>query len=76
MVQGVGIVAFKVKDDDGNMRVLKTRAYYVPEARVRLFSTVRYICGEKQGGSFTINPQGTTFIFPSHLGGNYYLQYI
>ena len=39
-VQGVDIATFKVTTDSGEIKSLKTRAYYVPEARVRLFSTI------------------------------------
>ena len=38
-VRGEGFVKWSVRDDRGNLRTLKVKAYYVPASKVRLLST-------------------------------------
>ena len=48
-VQGVGWVEWKVRDMHGTISVIRTRAYYLPEASIRLFCPQNY--AEEQGRS-------------------------
>ena len=65
-VLGVGIVRWTIRDDRGRQFKLETKAYYVPEARVRLLSPQRFFHeqGQNAGGQFTITSEGAVFTFP------------
>ena len=69
-IKGVGKVRLLVHTDTGSKRELVTRAYYVPDARVRLLSICRYreeYPGE--GCSFRLDDHGCAFQFPRSSGG-------
>ena len=51
-VIGEGIVRWTINDDDGHAHTIRTRAYFVPNARVRLFSVQAFL--GQNGGSFHI----------------------
>ena len=58
-VIGVGVIKWDIYDDKGRPHVIRTKAYFVPSARVRLFSVQTYLGTEK--GSFLI--EGTNAFF-------------
>jgi hypothetical protein len=76
-VVGVGTVEWKVQDLFGAVRSIKTDAYYVPDAGVRLFSPQVYFQKHKRG-SYTVDHEktilelidGTTLHFPYQDGSN------
>ena len=41
-IQGIGWVEWPIRDVFGNVAVIRTRAYYIPEASIRLFSSQVY----------------------------------
>jgi hypothetical protein len=57
-VQGAGIVEWITCDDTGCKNSVKTRAFYIREARDRLLRK------ETQSGSFSMTPRGAVFTFP------------
>ena len=64
-VCGVGTVLWKIKDDRGRTQHVPTRAYYVPQAQVRLFSPQNYFA-ENKGNSkqkYMMNADGFAFMF-------------
>jgi hypothetical protein len=70
-VLGVGRVRWTIRDDNGRLRELETRAYYVPQARARLFSPQAYLKQrENQGanGCFRVDEHGCSFVFPNTDG--------
>ena len=58
-VHGVGQVKWTVRDVFGTTRTIKTQAYYVPEATVRLFSPQTYF-HEQQKGHLQLDHSRTT----------------
>lgn len=64
-VCGIGTVRWTLRDDRGRRRIIETKAYYVPDARVRLLSPQRYL-HEQQGGTFLITSNKSIFTFPGH----------
>ena len=58
-VHGVGQVKWTVRDVFGTTRIIKTQAYYVPEATVRLFSPQTYF-REQQKGHLQLDHSRTT----------------
>lgn len=68
-VKGVGTVAWKVRDDQGRVHEIKTRAFWVPKADVRLLSPQVYFRQPEnmsKGGLFKIDQDGSAvFIFPN-----------
>jgi hypothetical protein len=55
-VMGVGIICWTLRDDKGHRRVIKTQAYYVPTAHVRLLSLQHYF-HEQASGCYHPNSQ-------------------
>lgn len=76
-VVGTGIVAWHVYDVYVVTRVIKTKAHYIPEASIRLFSPQVYF-KEQGGGEALLTPdyvqltlkEGTTMQFPYNAGSN------
>ncbi len=69
-VQGVGKIRLIVYTDNGSRREIITRAFYVPQARIRLLSVCRY--REEYAGqrcSFIMDDDGCRFTFPKSQGG-------
>ena len=62
-VAGVGQIKFTVKDDRGRTHDIITRAYYVPDAKVRLLSPQQYF-REQGSGKMTVHSGGASFQFP------------
>ena len=58
-VHGVGQVIWTVRDVFGTTRTIKTQAYYIPEATVRLFSPQTYF-REQQKGHLGLDHSSTT----------------
>ena len=58
-VRGVGNVAWTVRDVFGATQTIKTQAYYVPDATVRLFSPQTYF-REQQKGYLRLDHSSTT----------------
>ncbi len=56
-VAGIGTVRWKIRDELGQIATVETTAYYIPEARIRLFSPQLYFL-EEQGGSLHMNKDG------------------
>jgi hypothetical protein len=76
-VCGIGTVSWSVKDIFGVVRTIKTRAYYVPDASIRLFSPQTYM--QTVGtGHLLVHAQrtllqvsdGTELVFPYHHCSN------
>ena len=49
-IEGVGPVEWTVYDDFGNKGVMKTMCFYMPEAKIRLFSPQKYLMDKKSDG--------------------------
>ena len=63
-VVGIGTVEWNIRDLYGNVGIVRTRAYYVPGATIRLFSPQEYCAEEK------LHPDGFR---PSFRGDGEYL---
>ena len=76
-VLGVGTVEWTIRDVFGAVRTLKTEAYYIPEANIRLFSPQMYF-HEQQKGQLVMNhssttlclADGSTLVFPYNSQSN------
>ena len=76
-VVGVGMAAWTLKDVFGVVRTIRTRAYYVPEAQIRLFSPQTYF-QEQAKGELSVNAfrsrltlhDGSELEFPFHPNSN------
>ena len=68
-VAGKGIVRWQIFTDNGFPRIIEQEAYFVPAAKVRLFSVHNYCLKYKKGSAFVCNEYGVHFRFPSNLGG-------
>ena len=76
-VYGIGTVSWSVRDVFGVIRVIKTKAYYVPDASIRLFSPQTYFKSMDSGkllvhancANLTV-PDGTDLQFPYHHNSN------
>ena len=64
-VAGIGTVRWSFLDDYGKEHVVETAAYYVPTARVRLFSPQTYMT-EQQTGSLSMDSTGFSFWFDAN----------
>ena len=62
-VQGTGQLCWELYSDTGKKKVIMTKGYYVPEAKVRLFSVQSYLGTEK--GSFVLEGTQSLFCFKS-----------
>jgi hypothetical protein len=58
-VQGIGKVRWKIKDQIGQVAVIETTAYYIPDDKVRLFSPQLYFI-EEQDGELRMMKDGVT----------------
>jgi len=75
IVAGVGTVRWTIRDVMGTVRSIKTEAYYVPAASIRLFSPQKYfkeqgsgsLLADKDGATLTLQ-EGTRLVFPYQLG--------
>jgi hypothetical protein len=76
-VYGIGTVSWSVRDVFGVIRTIKTKAYYVPDATIRLFSPQTYF-RSVASGSLLVHansthltvPDGTSLQFPYHPCSN------
>jgi hypothetical protein len=66
-VKGVGIARWIVRDDSGARHEIQQRAYYIPEAHMRLMSPQRFLSQHKSG-QFTIYHDRAVFEFPNSRG--------
>jgi hypothetical protein len=57
-IAGVGTVRWTFKDVFGTIKIIETRAYYIPDAGVRLFSHQVYF-QEQQAGSYLMTSMNT-----------------
>ena len=65
-IGGQGTVSWIVRDDIGNRVELSTKAYYIPNAKVRLFSPQAYFRENKPSPAcFNMHETGSTFTFAS-----------
>ena len=63
---GQGTVFWIVHDDIGNHVEITTKAYYIPNAKVHLFSPQAYFRKNKPSpASFNMHENGSTFTFAS-----------
>ena len=70
LVKGIGNICVLVHTDNGDRRYIETEAYWIPQARTRIFSVCRYQQAYKgEGCRFSIEDGGTVFTFPSSTGG-------
>jgi hypothetical protein len=75
--EGVGIVRWTIRDVFGSVRVIETRAYYVPSASIHLYSPQQYF-QENGAGELWCNAQqtvltladGSKLEFPYNPGSN------
>jgi len=51
-----------VMDDNGNLQVIETTAYYITEAKMRLLSPQSYV-REEGKGEIILSSNTTTFVF-------------
>jgi hypothetical protein len=58
-VKGIGKVRWKIKDQLGQIAIVETTAYYIPDAQVRLFSPQLYFI-EEQGGELVMTKDEVT----------------
>ena len=85
LIEGVGWVEWPIRDMFGNVHRIKTRAYFVPKATIRLFSPQTYFqeSATKSGRSefdhasltFTTH-DGNRLQFPYHPGSNLPVMYV
>jgi len=76
-IAGIGYVEWTLRDVNGTIATIRTKAYHIPDAEVRLFSPQVYF-QENSGGSYLINkdttlltlPNGKQLTFPFFLGNN------
>ena len=64
-VQGSGVVRWVVRDDNGKEHTIETKAYFVPNAKVRLLSPQRFL-RTRDRGAMILTPGSTTFFFDKH----------
>lgn len=62
-VVGHGTVSWTVRDTNGCIRNIRTKAFYVPAARIRLLSPQTYF-QEHQAGHMTVNGTTLTMVLP------------
>ena len=83
-VKGVGWVEWTIRDVFGNTCVVRTRAYYVPESHMRLFSPQKY-CKENGRGPYGYfdyekleftTVEGVKLTFPWSSDGNLPIMYL
>ena len=74
-VAGIGTVQWLIRDALGIVRQIKTEAYYVPEASIRLFSPQKYLMEQQKGHLFADKDvvsieieDGTRLRFPYQRG--------
>ena len=76
-VQGRGMVEWEIQDVDGNVRTIRTMAYFVPTAQIRLYSPQVHF-DEHKSGCFKLYydrviltlPDGENLYFPIQVGNN------
>ena len=68
-MKGVGTVRLLVHTDSGSPRFIETKAYYVPDAHIRLLSIYSYVKQQGGGSVFKIEESGCSFQFACQLGG-------
>ena len=61
-VKGSGIVSWSLLDDHGVSHDITTHAYFVPDAKVRLFSPQRFL-RDRDRGSLVLTPNSTIYYF-------------
>ena len=61
-VQGSGTISWSLLDDNGVSHDITTKAYFVPDAKVRLFSPQRFLRDRTSGG-LVLTPNSTTLYF-------------
>jgi hypothetical protein len=65
-VVGKGIVEWHICDYWNVSGIIRTMAYYVPDASIRLFSPQSYFQDKANQGSCVIKGQKTTLVLPDH----------
>ena len=65
-IKGIGTVRWNIRDSRGNSTSVKTTAYYIPAADIRLFSPQGYF-SENLSGSFVMDSTGTILTLPNQL---------
>jgi hypothetical protein len=58
-VEGIGKVRWKIRDQIGQIAIVETTAYFIPDAQVRLFSPQLYFI-EEQDGRLVLDKDGVT----------------
>ena len=82
-IEGIGWVEWPIRDVFGRIHTVRTQAYYVPKATIRLFSPQEYF-KENQGGEAKIDSLSLTFttsdgnelMFPYHPASNLPVMYV
>ena len=68
-VKGVGTIQLMIYTDTGFRRFIKTKAFWCPDAKVTLFSVIRYCYETKDGACFRCDDKGVAFHFTKSSGG-------
>ncbi len=83
MIKGVGWVEWTIRDAFGQAATVKTRAYYIPEAKIRLFSPQVYFGLYQKGHAyfdhkrFRLNTANSVELeFPYECGSNQPLMFL
>ena len=61
-IAGVGTIRYEFRDDFGRRKHVENPGYYIPAARIKLFSMQTYFMKEK-GGAFSMDENGVRFVF-------------
>ena len=82
-VEGVGWVEWHIRDAFGQVALIRTRAYYIPTASIRIYSPQSYFTIHERGnGSFDhhkvsiTTADGVELVFPFTRGSNLPLMYL
>jgi Reverse transcriptase (RNA-dependent DNA polymerase) len=65
-VEGVGVVEWPIVDIFGQSKIIRTHAYYVPQADIRLFSPQTYL-QENRGGECVVTYSHVTLTTPDGI---------
>lgn len=66
VIRGIGTVRWTIRDLENVIATIETKAYFIPEAEIRLFSPQVYL-QEQHGGDFLIRKDGTTLTLRSGI---------
>ena len=62
VIEGVGPVKWTFFDDFGNKGVMRTMCFYMPNAKIRLFSPQKYLMDKKSEGECVLTKEHCTMV--------------